>query len=95
MNSQCGSNPQFTYPDLVEIDLHHDLLQGKHTCVDGTGPSEQEQEDSKPQRLSLFQDEQLNSFFRRLAWSPDGMPVYSEIHLYLMLCGAKSGVLSQ
>ena len=95
MNSQCGSNPQFTYPDLVEIDLHHDLLQGKHTCVDGTGPSEHEQEDSKPQRLSLFQDEQLNSFFRRLAWSPDGMPVYPEIHIYHVLHDVTSGVFDE
>ncbi|DBB16492.1 hypothetical protein WJX82_009453 [Trebouxia sp. C0006] len=41
-------------------------------AMPASGPSEHEQEDSKPQRLSLFQDEQLNSFFRRLAWSPDG-----------------------
>ena len=37
--------------------------------------TEQEQDNVKPQphRCSLFHDEQLNSFFRRLAWSPDGV----------------------
>ncbi len=73
----------------MRIAFHHIYLQRKLFC---TGPSEQEQEDSKPQRLSLFQDEQLNSFFRRLAWSPDGMPVCLKIHVYFMLCEVKSGV---
>ena len=40
-------------------------------CI-AAGADGQVQEESNPQRLSLFQDEQLNSFFRRLAWSPDG-----------------------
>lgn len=36
--------------------------------------SEEEQDGVKlqPHRCNLFHDEQLNSFFRRLAWSPDG-----------------------
>ena len=40
---------------------------------EGVPASEQSQQESKPQRFNLFQDEQLNSFFRRLAWSPDGL----------------------
>ena len=49
---------------------------------EGMPASEQSQQESKPHRFNLFQDEQLNSFFRRLAWSPDGL---SPPHILLTL----------
>lgn len=48
------------------------LLRCCFSAENAAAGAESIQTEAKPQRQSLFQDEQLNSFFRRLSWSPDG-----------------------
>ncbi|KAL3151977.1 hypothetical protein ABBQ32_001100 [Trebouxia sp. C0010 RCD-2024] len=57
---------------VLDLQCLHVLSKRAMPASAASSEGEQDTVKAQPHKCSLFHDDQLNSFFRRLAWSPDG-----------------------